>query len=278
MESSQESESQGRYALVPLDLIDEPSVPERETMDPDELAELAMSIADVGLIQPLTLKPVAARYEVTAGHRRLLGCRMVKLSPVPSIIMENGSVDPLAILVAENAHREDVGVVEEARFYQRVLVEMCGNDVDVLCAKVRRNRAFVEDRLLLLSGYPPVTDALQDKKISLAVAKELNKLKHPNQLMLLLDAAVRQGATARTVAEWRKELNADEDLQVITAAAAANPIDGALSVPGFQQQCFFCEDGADPHLMVTVHLHKPCLKMVEKVLGREPQSSSAGAN
>jgi ParB/RepB/Spo0J family partition protein len=268
MESPETPYALDRYELIPLDLIDEPAVPERETMEEADLAELAMSIKDVGLIQPLTLKQTGDRYEVTAGHRRLLACRIVQLSPVPSIIKANGNVDPLAILVAENAHRENVNPVEEARFYARILESVCQNDVDLLCLKVRRNRGFVEDRLNLLLGYPKVIEALHQKKISLAVARELNKVKHPNQLMLLLDTSVRQGATARQVAEWRREYDGQADFQL----ASADPNDQATNpnaiAPTYRPECLFCEDGDDPHLMEMVYLHKPCRKIVLKMLGR----------
>lgn len=278
MEDSAALNAQFESREIPLDLIDEPQVPERETMEETDLAELAMSIGGVGLIKPLIVKPMGVRYEVVAGHRRLIGCRLANYSPVPCRIKVNGEVDPLAILVAENAHTESVNPVHEARFYQRLLLERCENDVDLVCATVRRKRAHVEDRLVLLQGYPAVVDALEKKKIPLAVARELNKVKFPNQLMLLLDTCITQGATARTVMGWCKELNANEDFRVTFADSASQAETGVVNVPGFQQLCFFCEDGADPHLMVTVAMHRPCHKMVEKLLGRDPQSNAQGAH
>jgi len=146
--------AQYEYREIPLDLIDEPAVPERETMEEWDLAELALSIEGEGLIKPLIVKQMGERFETIAGHRRLLGCRLAKYSPVPCRVKINDQVDDLAILVAENQHVEAVNAVEEARFYRRVLVEMCKNDVDLLCLKVRRKRNYVEDRLLLLMGYP----------------------------------------------------------------------------------------------------------------------------
>lgn len=278
MTNSVELEAHDRYALVPIDEIDEPQNAERETMDPQILAELALSIADVGLVEPLVVKPVGARKEVIAGHRRLLASRIAKLALVPCIIKAASDVDPLAILVAENSHREDVNPVEEARFYQRVLEELCENDVDVLCEKVRRNRDFVEGRLLLLHGYPAVADALQERKITLAVAKELNKVKHPTQVPVLLDAAVRQGATARTVMEWRKEMHEHGDFQLTQVNPEVQAADGAFVVPASQQLCFFCDDGSDPHLMVTLHMHKPCKVMVQKALGLVVDNNAASVN
>src|SRR5947209_3370813 len=146
--------AQYRSAEIALDLLDEPAIPERETMEEADLADLAMSIAEIGLIKPLIVKAVGDRFEVTAGHRRLLACRIANYSPVPCRVQSGAEVDPLAVLVAENAHVERVNAVEEARFYARLLEEKCENDVDLLCVKVRRRRSYVEDRLLILRGYP----------------------------------------------------------------------------------------------------------------------------
>lgn len=277
MAQSEAHNALDRYDFIPLVMLDEPMTPERETMEPEELAELAASIATVGLINPLTVKLMGDRYEVTGGHRRLLACRMVDLDPVPCIIKSREGADPLAIMVAENAHREEVNPVEEARFYRNVLEALCNNDVDLLCTRVRRRREFVEDRLLLLQGDPRVVDALHQKKISLAVARELNKVKGPNQLMLLLDTSVRQGATARQVAEWRREYDGQEDFHITevnmdnyTLVTTTIPVDPT-------QQCFFCGDAEDAHEMQIVRMHKPCKKMVTKALGLVTDNESQQA-
>jgi ParB family chromosome partitioning protein len=278
MASPEPQDALDRYELIPLHLIDEPANPERETMEELDLGELAISIQDVGLIQPLTVKSVGTRYEVTAGHRRLLACRIAPLSPVPCIIKGVGDIDPLAILVAENAFREDVNPIEEARFYQRALVDLCGNDVDVLCSKVRRNRNFVEDRLLLLRADQRVVDALQEKKISLAVARELNKTKLRNVTMLLLDTAIRQGATARQVREWVREYDGQEDLKVIPIDQNFDAGNGVAASTFSAPPCYFCGDNEDSHLMVMVLMHKPCKKIVDKTLGIATENAAQGAN
>jgi ParB family transcriptional regulator, chromosome partitioning protein len=257
-----------KYKRIALELIDEPTVPERETMDEAELGELALNIREVGLIQPLTVKPVGNRFEVIAGHRRLLACRIIEYSPVPCIVKAPSEVDPLALLIAENHHREDPNPVEEARFYQRVLVEQCQNDVDLLCLKVRRKRGYVEDRLLLLMGHESVIEALHQRKISIAVARELNKCKQPIRLRLLLDTAISQGATARQVMQWRKEYDGQPDIEL----ASPDPNDQATNPSTIPLQpfmtCLFCEDGSDTHLMEIVYMHRPCGRIVRKMLGR----------
>jgi ParB/RepB/Spo0J family partition protein len=274
MPASPELNAQFQSREIPIELLDEPAVPERETMEEVDLAELALSIANDGLINPLTVKAVNERFEVTAGHRRLLACRMVNYSPVPCRVKVNGEVDPLALLVAENAHRETVNPVEEARFYLRVLIELCENDVDQLCVKVRRRREYVEDRLILLQGHPNVVEALHKKRISIAVARELNKCSDPRRLLLLLDTAVNQGATARQVAEWRREgelLGPIGSADGIDDGTAANT---TIAPPAFVMECLFCESAEDHSQMEMFYLHKPCKRIILKMLQRDGSAAA----
>jgi ParB family chromosome partitioning protein len=256
---------------IPLELIDEPETPERETMDPEDLAALGLNIKAIGLIKPLIVKPKGERFETVAGHRRLLGMRIVDYSPVPCRVLVRGKVDPISILVAENAHHEAVNPVEEARYFQKLLNDRCGNDVDMLCIAVGRRREYVEDRLVLLRGAPNVVKALHEKKISLAVARELNKVGDPNRLLLLLDVSINQGASARQVAQWRR----DADLQgpVFGPDDPANfPQDkSAETVQPFQMECLFCQGTEDPHMMDLVYLHRPCKSLIMRMLQRSAE-------
>lgn len=253
------------FEEIDIGLIDEPANAERETMDPEALAELSISIQEVGLLKPLVVKRVGVRFEVIAGHRRLMACQIAEYSPVPCRIRNSDAGGDLAALVHENAHTEAVNPVEEARFYNRVLIELCGNDVDVLCIKVKRKRGFVEDRLLILYGYPAVVDALAANRISFAVARELNKIKDPNRALILIDQAVQMGATARQVMEWRKHyadapaiMLPPEDAE---AAAAATSAILAEHAP----ECFFCHDTFEPHTMKLVYIHGLCQRHLERM-------------
>jgi ParB/RepB/Spo0J family partition protein len=264
------------YAELDLDLIDEPAVPERQTMDEAELAELALSIQEVGLIKPLVVKPTAERYEVIAGHRRLLACRIVKLSPVPCRIRRGDAASNLSILVHENAHTEAVNPVEEAMFYQRVLEEQCDNDVDLLCIRVRRRREFVEDRLLLLMGYPQVRDALFNRRISIAVARELNKVPDPNRLLILLDSSITMGATARQVMEWRKQYQDAPPIELPPDAAEAPDGSAPSPVATSGPCCIVCQDTFEPSSMAIVYIHKLCSRQLDRMLNRA-QDETAGS-
>jgi len=257
--------AQYKHADIPLDLIDEPEHPERETMDEQELAELALSIREVGLVEPLVVKRVGDRFEVIAGHRRLLGCRMVAYTPVPCRVRDDGNIDHLAILIAENAHREDPNPIEEARFYQRILDAKAGGDVDKLCEIVRRNRDFVEGRLLLLMGYPQVTEALAQRRITIAVARGLNKCADANRLLILLDTAINSGATARQVAEWVRDANGLPPIELPADDANTAAGNGAAGATNCGMVCCFCGGAKHPHVMRIIWVHETCLDQLTQL-------------
>lgn len=261
------------YRLVNLADLRDPHAPMRETMDEQLLGELAASIADTGLQEPIRVLEVAGAFEVIAGHRRLLACQMIGYSPVPCIIDRNTGISTIAKMIAENSAREDVNPIEEARLYARALVELAGNDTDNLVDLVKRPRAYVEGRLLLLQGDPGVVEALEQRKITLAVARELNRVEDSGRRLIFLDAAVRGGANSRTVAEWRA--------QAAGLAPVGDPppsnvnLDGQAQLippsPGFE--CLFCGDSEDTHLMELIYLHRQCKRMLLRALGlRAPQA------
>jgi ParB/RepB/Spo0J family partition protein len=253
----------GSAQLIALDLIDEPARAMRDTMDEQALAELAESIARVGLIQPLVLERAGARFRVIAGHRRLIACQIVKLSPVPAIVRDRGEVDPLAITIAENYHREAVNPAEEAAFFHQVVTERCSNDIELAAALLHVKVSYIDDRLLLLRGDQAVLEALREQKISLAVARELNRCKTPATRVWLLDAAIRGGATGAIVARWRKEYDGilePLELGVGNPTAAPSEAAGAAAVA---LTCFFCGERDNPHMMLNLWLHSYCKKLVD---------------
>jgi ParB family chromosome partitioning protein len=252
--------------MIPLHLIDEPDNPERETMDEAMLADLALSISEVGLLKPLIVTQNGDRVKVTAGHRRLLACRIVDYSPVPCRIFTSGDVDELAIMIAENEAVESVNPVEQARFYRRVLEERCGNDVDALCLVVRRKRGHVEDRLLLLMGWPRVVAALEARQITIAVARELNKVKDENRMLILLDQSVMMGATARQVAEWRKDAATMPPIVLPEDSSDPNAAPAANTTANYQPRCLFCGSSEDPSMMDFVHIHRYCGRALDNML------------
>lgn len=249
---------------VRLELIDEPDIAERELMEEKDLGDLALSILEQGLIKPLVVRQKGPRFQVIAGHRRLLACRIVNYDPVPCRVKLDDRVDDLAVLVAENAYVEPVNAVDEARFYVRVLNELCEHDVDALCIKVKRKRAYVEDRLVMLNGHPQVVEALQRKQISFAVARELNKVTDPARLLIWLDLSITAGTSARQIESWRREAAGQENIQIAHSDPDQIAADIAAQYAAPQMSCMICQSGEDPHMMDLVYIHRYCARMMQQ--------------
>lgn len=263
------------FRVVPIELVDEPLEPERETMDEVLLAELADEIAAVGQQNPCRVREEGARYRIISGHRRLLACRLASIPTLKVIVDRDNSVSDLAKMLSENSGREDPNPVERARVYARALTELCGNDVDRLCELVKKPRAHVEDRLVLLAGDEQVLAALHHRHISLAVARELNRVDDADRRLVFLDAAVRGGATARQVQEWRVKAQFLPPTPLPPPDTTGTDGQAQHIAPTNGFVCLFCGDGDDVHLMELLYLHRQCKKFLNRFLQREPQATPA---
>lgn len=250
-----------------FDLVDPPPAPIRARMDTLELAELARSIAVVGIIEPLIVVPRGGRYEVVAGHRRYLAAAAAGLVKLPCVVFDERHTALDAVQLHENLYREDLNPVEEARRFETLLVT-CGDDVDALAALVRQSRDYVETRLLLLSGDGEVRDALATRSISLAVARELNKVRDDAYRKMFLDSAVQGGATAKVVLGWRVRANAGMAAEE-ARAAGDSPRELASSTtpdPETIFRCFHCEGSENPHDLQLFYVHSACLSMMRRLI------------
>jgi ParB/RepB/Spo0J family partition protein len=265
----------GALSLIPLALIDEPAHAVRSTFDEVQLAELATSISDMGLIQPIIVKPAGERFEVIAGHRRLIACQIARLDPVPCLVREPGAVDPNAVKIAENYYRENVNPAEEAAFLEELLRTRCGGDTDNLAALIKHSRSYVEDRLMLNRGDPEILAALKRRDISLTVARELNRVKDSDLRLVYLHAAIRGGATAGVIRNWRTTEVQNFSSTESGDAAAASAINAAAAFQPHEMRCLFCGEADEPERIEHLWLHKHCRRYVEKLLNVAPAADVA---
>lgn len=205
-------------------------------MDDGGLDSLAESIGAIGVKEPLLVAPaIAGKYEVIAGHRRLLAARIAGVDRIPCIIETDRDTEA-AIRLHENIEREDLNVADEAMFLGE-LYEQQGEDVDKVANAVRKSRAYVEERLLLLRGAKEVYDALREGKITFGVARELNKLHLEKDKLYYLNYAIRGGASIRQVREWRTQANVRAELEATKAHERAAVDDNQdLSPPAAEPQ------------------------------------------
>lgn len=241
----------------------------RAAMDEGALRELAESIKRVGLIEPIIVERKEGGFEVVAGHRRLLAAQMAGLITLQCMVREETDPPAAALKVQENLYREDMSPVEEAAFYAE-LFDAMDQDVDKVCDLVHQSRAYVEKRLLLLSGDTMVLKCVVDKQISLGVAEELNKFKLESDRRYYLDWCIRVGATIANVREWRRSNEirrmAEDGAQPGPTGEGSQP----LPDPG-PTRCLFCASADDQHMMRFAMVHTYCLRQAEERRRAEAQ-------
>lgn len=246
------------FRELPLDLIDEPTMPSRTEMSDAKLEELVADIRANGLLQPMIVARVGARYEVIAGHRRRVACGRAGLVVAPCLIYatKNDALD--AVQFSENYQREELSAADEAIWFSDKLERQCNGDVDVLCARVGMKRSYVENRLLLFRGDPDVFRELQGGNIGIGVAHALNKCDDERQRRSFLDAVRRGGATAGLVERWVSDWKRDVGL----APPSTAPVVAADLPAPMPEDTYFvcacCGRRDNVHLMRPVNIHQHC--------------------
>lgn len=253
---------------VSMALIDDPRAPARSAMDESKLQELADSIRQVGVIEPIVVARRGARFEVVAGHRRRIAAQIAALSSVPCVIHDDFKTAEEAVTLHENIYREDLNPVDEAKFFQRLLARVDG-DSDRLADLVKQRREHVESRLQLLTGDPDVLAALGRGGITLGVAAELNLYEHPPTRRAHLQLAEKGGSTTAIVRSWRKQANEFHQLQLTRADAPEVTENVAAALPTVEPiKCYFCDGSEDVHTMQQIFIHGPCKRMLRNALAR----------
>lgn len=253
---------------VSIDLIDEPEFAMRQSFDPKQMEELVESIRAHGIIQTLALVRNGERFRVAAGHRRSIAARLAGLRAVPANVYPEHTPLEEIIKVEENRQRERVNPADEALYYAKLLVERCGEDVLRLCGLVGQKQSYVETRLNLITGYEAVFHALQDRKINLSVALELNKYTDEGFAQMDLLTAIETGATARYIVQLRTEREKlFEKYPQTPPPPDAGP--SYTPAPPPRQACIVCDEGADPWNLTAIYVHNvgPCFKILKRAIG-----------
>lgn len=166
---------------LPLEQIVRASYQPRQNFDPDALSELAQSIREKGVLQPLLVRPLdSGNYEIVAGERRWRAAQLAGLSEVPVIVRQLSDTDALEIAIIENLQRESLSPVEEARAYQTLIQK--GRKQEEVAQAVGKSRSTITNALRLLSLPNPILSALEDGQIGSGHAKAI--LSHPQDKRL----------------------------------------------------------------------------------------------
>ena len=186
----------------------------RKDFNEQALKELAASIRQLGIIQPITVRALGeGQFEVISGERRLRAARRAELERVPAYIRTADTEQMLEMALVENVQREELNPVEVAMGYQR-LIEECGLTQAAVAKKVGKNRATVSNFLRLLKLPPRIQAALRDHSVTVGHARALITVDDGEAQLRLLNEAIDEDLSVRSVEkrvrEWHTAQEADE--------------------------------------------------------------------
>src|SRR6266487_1601965 len=168
----------------------------RKDFGREALQELIDSIRQHGIIQPLIVRQVGARFELIAGERRWRAAQAVGLLQVPVIVRSASDLEVLELSLIENLQRADLNPIEEAQGYARLAGEFGMRQEDI-ALKVGRSRAAVANAMRLLDLHPQIQVWLAQDLLSVGHAKVLLALKAPEEQLLAAETVLRRNATVR---------------------------------------------------------------------------------
>ena len=189
-------ESGERVRRVPLDRIRPCSFQPRKTFSEEALRELADSIREQGIVQPLIVRPRGDQYELIAGERRWRASQLLGLAEVPVIVREADDRAALELALIENLQRENLNPIEEARGYAQ-LVDQFQLKQEEVAVKVGKSRAVVANALRLLKLTPGIQDSLRDGLLSVGHAKVILGISDPVGQKIAAERVLKEGLNVR---------------------------------------------------------------------------------
>lgn len=260
---------------IALDLLDEPADAHRINVDETQLHELADSIRDIGLLNPIIVRPVTNdRFEIIAGHRRFMAHRMLRLTEIACFVRDATDTEAEQGRFAENLQREQLSPMEEAVAIQRYQATTSKNAKEVARA-LNRSEWWVTHRLQLMAMPAELCDMVHSEKLAAAAALELAKVTDDNHRRYLLEYAIRSGANITVIREW---VNQWEIQQLNNPAEKAPlpemPVEGQELI--IQMPCYLCGAPHDYRVLIIARVCKRCNKTVKgEQISNSPDDSEA---
>ena len=216
--STEEVHPQGSSTIneIAIELIEaNPNQPRRE-FDPQALQELATSIREIGIIQPITLRQVEDnRFQIIAGERRWRASQLAGLNAIPAYIRTISDENVMEMALVENIQREDLNAIEIALAYQHLL-DNDGMTQEKVSERVGKSRAAIANYLRLLRLPALIQLALQKKELDMGHARALLALDSPSMQIKLFKEIMKHNYSVRKVEEMVNLLKNGDDVQTAT--------------------------------------------------------------
>lgn len=194
---------------IDINLVDANPFQPRSVFDQEALEELATSIKEIGVIQPITVRELEnGRYQLITGERRFRAARIAGLTHIPAYIRTANDQGMLEMALVENIQREDLNAVDIAISYQR-LVEECSLTQENLSLRVGKKRATVSNYLRLLKLPAEIQLGIRDNKITMGHARTLVTIENPRDQIRLFNQVIEKDLSVRKAEELARKFEKD---------------------------------------------------------------------
>ena len=222
----------GAIAQIEIDKIETNPFQPRTDFDETALNELAESIKNQGVIQPVTVRKMGYdKYQLISGERRLRASKMAGLKTIPVFIRVANDEQMLEMALIENIHRENLNAIEVAISYQRLLEE-CQLTQDQLSEKVGKDRSTVANFLRLLKLPAEIQIAIRDGYITMGHAKALVNISDKTQQLVILKRIIDEDLSVRQVEMLAREKQPKKQINIVPESykIQANALSKALKM------------------------------------------------
>ncbi len=194
------TENKNDVTMIKLDDIRSNPYQPRKTFNEDSLKELAISIKEYGVVQPVIVKKSIKGYELIAGERRCKASRLAGLTEIPAIIKEFTDQEMMEIALIENIQREDLNPIDEAKSVLNI-IKLRGWTQEEFATKFGKSRSYITNLIGLLKLPDNIQTMLINKELSTSHARVLSKLEDSNQIDELAEKIVRENMNVRDLEE-----------------------------------------------------------------------------
>lgn len=207
--SENDTEDKNEIVTLKISQIEPNRTQPRRSFDEEALQELAGSIADHGVLQPILVRPqIYGGYQIVAGERRYRASRMAGLTEIPAIVRELDDSQTMQLALIENLQRQDLSPMEEAQGY-RTLMDTYGFSQEEVARTVGKSRSAVANTLRLLGLPEEIKPLLEDGKLSAGHARALLGLNDPKDIEAAAKKIVDESLSVRQAESLVKKLNSD---------------------------------------------------------------------
>jgi ParB family chromosome partitioning protein len=199
-----------RFLDIDVDRLKPNPLQPRTKWDPESLEELAQSIRETGILQPVVVVPDEDNYRIIVGERRWRAAKKIGLQTIPVLIRNLTEAQQHEAMLIENLQREDLNPIEIAKAYQKMVQDFRYTQEDV-AKKVGKDRASVANTLRLLKLPQDIQELIADGKLTMGHARALIPVESSEHQRLMALQIVKEGLSVRDVEKWVRRLQAPSE-------------------------------------------------------------------